>query len=212
MLNMKSLIQELKEDVRYIEGLTACMNCGVCTAICPAAEVYDYDPRIICDIVQSENLTLIEELLKKNTIWYCGECLSCKTRCPRGNAPGYIIQALRTLSQKRGYYIYSERGMQQLELKRILGNNMLKHGYCVYLDEIDTDYHPEQGPIWDWFKENRETLLKKIGANYRQEGSGTLRLVPEEDMNELRSIFKETGATEWFDNIEKLCNESKVDK
>jgi len=28
----------LKQDVRFKEGLKACMNCGVCTAICPAAE------------------------------------------------------------------------------------------------------------------------------------------------------------------------------
>ena len=47
-----NLIEHLKEDVRFEESLKACMNCGVCTAICPAAEFYDYDPRRICDLVQ----------------------------------------------------------------------------------------------------------------------------------------------------------------
>ena len=28
----------LLEDVRMREGLHACMNCGVCTGVCPAAE------------------------------------------------------------------------------------------------------------------------------------------------------------------------------
>ena len=37
----------LMEDVRMKEGLTACMNCGICTGVCPAAEFYDYDPRQI---------------------------------------------------------------------------------------------------------------------------------------------------------------------
>ena len=42
-----SLIDSLKKDIHYIESLNSCMNCGVCTAICPSAEFYNYDPRII---------------------------------------------------------------------------------------------------------------------------------------------------------------------
>lgn len=49
---MGNLTDQLNKDIRFIEGLKACMNCGVCTAICPAAEFYQYDPRIICDTVQ----------------------------------------------------------------------------------------------------------------------------------------------------------------
>ena len=45
----------LKSDVRLEEGLTACMNCGICTAICPAAEYFEYDPRSIAVTVQSGN-------------------------------------------------------------------------------------------------------------------------------------------------------------
>ena len=50
------------------------MNCGVCTAICPSAEFYNYDPRIIADTVQRQDEESIEGLLKSDTIWYCGEC------------------------------------------------------------------------------------------------------------------------------------------
>jgi heterodisulfide reductase subunit C len=42
-----NLFKKLSEDIRFIEGLTACINCGTCTAICPAAQFYNYDPRII---------------------------------------------------------------------------------------------------------------------------------------------------------------------
>eukprot|EP00825_Cyclidium_porcatum_P005117 TRINITY_DN1244_c0_g1_i1.p2 TRINITY_DN1244_c0_g1~~TRINITY_DN1244_c0_g1_i1.p2 ORF type:complete len:181 (-),score=19.51 TRINITY_DN1244_c0_g1_i1:449-991(-) len=101
----------LSKDVRFIEGLNACINCGTCTAICPAAEFYDYDPREIVNIVQSEDNLKIEELLKNNVIWYCGECLSCKTRCPRNNTPGFIIMALRSLSQDLGFF-YRKRKRQ----------------------------------------------------------------------------------------------------
>ena len=89
------------------EGLHSCMNCGVCTGVCPAAEFYNYDPRQIVNIVQTRDDDAIEELLKSDTIWYCGECMSCRPRCPRGNTPGYVIQALRTLSQKLGFFVES---------------------------------------------------------------------------------------------------------
>jgi heterodisulfide reductase subunit C len=51
---MPTLYEQLEKDVRYIEGSKACMNCGVCTAICPAAEVSDYDPRMIVSLVQQK--------------------------------------------------------------------------------------------------------------------------------------------------------------
>lgn len=80
---MGKLYDKLTQDYRVKEGLKACINCGTCTAICPAAEFYQYDPRQIVDIVQSKDDAEIEKLLKSETIWYCGECMSCITRCPR---------------------------------------------------------------------------------------------------------------------------------
>jgi len=200
---MESLYNTLLEDVRFEEGLNACMNCGVCTAICPAAEFYDYDPRKIVDIVQTKEDDEIENLLKSEAIWYCGECMSCKTRCPRGNAPGLIIMALRSLSQDLGYFVESEKGRQQLALKRTVGQWMIEHGYCLYLKGVGTDLHPEQGPVWDWIQEHWDDLFKKMGANYKGDGPGILRKIPEEAMDEIRQIFKVTGGMKRFENIEK---------
>lgn len=200
---MEKVYDLLLKDVRFEEGLNACMNCGVCTAICPAAEFYNYDPRKIVDIVQSKNEEEITELLKSETIWYCGECMSCKTRCPRGNAPGLIIMALRSLSQDLGYFTESEKGRQQLALKRTVGQWILDHGYCLYLEGVGTSLHPEQGPVWDWIQENWKALFKKMGANYQGDGPGILRKIPEEAMDELRKIFEVTGGIQRFENIEK---------
>ena len=41
--------------------------------------------------------------------------MSCVTRCPRKNAPGMIVMALRTLSIDLGYFIESEKGRQQFK-------------------------------------------------------------------------------------------------
>jgi len=203
---MSRIVEELKKDIRFIEGLKACINCGVCTAICPAAAFNKYDPRQIADTVQRGNEAEIEQLLKSDTIWYCGECLSCKTRCPRGNTPGYIVQALRALSIKTGFFIESEQGRKQLAIKRTVGEHILKYGYCVYIDEVNTDMYPEQGPVWDWLKQNRQQVLERLGTSYQKNDNGTLRQIPEESLNDLRRIFDETGATERFEQLEKLSD------
>lgn len=201
-LSMESLYKQLSADVRFQEGLKACISCGTCTAICPAAQFSDYDPRSVVEIVQRRDETSLEQLLRGDTIWRCGECLSCKTRCPRGNTPGYIIQSLRALSIKTGLFAKSEQGRLQLQVKRTVGEHILKYGYCVYIDEIDTDYYPEQGPVWDWFRNNRESVLERLGANYNNSGPGTLRKISEQTLKELSAIFLETGALEMYDQIE----------
>ncbi len=198
----ETLFHQLNNDVRFQEGLKACINCGTCTAICPAAQFYDYDPRLIAETVQRKNEKELEELLKSDTIWMCGECISCKTRCPRDNTPGYIIQALRALSIETGYFIESEKGRQQLAIKRTVGEHILQYGYCVYTDEIDTDMYPEQGPVWEWIKKHRKEISKRLNTKYKQEGAGTLRNIPQESLAELQKIFDKTGATERFEKIE----------
>ncbi len=206
---MNSLHQQLSADIRFQEGLKTCISCGTCTAICPAAQVSEYDPRVIAETVQRKNEGLLIQLLKGDEIWRCGECLSCKTRCPRGNTPGYIIQALRGLSIKTGMAWSSDQGRLQLKVKRTAGDHILKYGYCVYIDEVDTDMYPEQGPIWEWYRKNRETVLARLGANYNQSGAGTLRKISDQSLRDLHAIFIETGAIERFQQIEEGCRKTE---
>jgi len=202
--SLENYLEMLRQDIRFEEGLNACMNCGVCTAICPAAEFYNYDPRQIMDIIQSGDNNEIEKLLKSEVIWYCGECMSCKTRCPRGNTPGLVIMALRGLSQDLGYFTESEKGRQQLALKRTVGQWILTYGYCLYLEGVGTSLYPEQGPVWDWIQDNWSDLFRRLGANYKGDGPGILRKIPEEAMDEIRTIFEVTGGKKRFDKIEEF--------
>jgi heterodisulfide reductase subunit C len=198
----------LDADVRFQEGLSACMNCGICTAICPAAEFYKYDPRVICTIVQSRNVHEIEQLLKSDEIWYCGQCMSCKTRCPRGNAVGMVITVLRRLSQEFGYFIESEKGRQQLAIERAIGQNIINQGYCVHPDIATYENHPEQGPVWKWYLDNIEELSTKMGAIYKKRGAGALRDVGQENLDEIRKIFEVTGGMYFYEKIENASQKS----
>ncbi len=204
---MGKLFDLLEKDIRYQEGMNACINCGTCTAICPAASFYKYDPRHIVDTLQNRDEAALEELLKSEQIWYCGECMSCKTRCPRGNTAGLIIIALRSLSQDLGYFTESEKGRQQITIKRTVGKWLWNYGYCVYPLELETKFHPEQGPAFAWVLDNVHPVFQRLGANLAQDGPGILRKIPEESMEELHRIFEVTGATERFEAIEKASQE-----
>jgi heterodisulfide reductase subunit C1 len=211
MFMQNSLFTLLKKDFRFIDGLNACINCGTCTAICPAAEFYNYDPRHIAITVQTQNDEKITELLKSETIWYCGECFSCKTRCPKNNTPGYIIQALRNLSHRLGYFTESEKGRQSLAIKRTVGEEILKTGYCVHVSSASVEMHPEQGPVWDWVRSNPEKIYGRFGARYNQEGEGVMKKISDDDLLELKKIFDLTGGTDFYNLIEEESRKKAVE-
>lgn len=199
--------EELNKDYRFKEGYHTCINCGTCTAVCPAAEFYRYDPRKIVSIVQTRDNERIEALLKSDTIWYCGECMSCVTRCPRKNGPGLVIMALRNLSAKLGFFTCSEKGRQLYALTKALNSNVLNLGYCVHPLTFRYEDHPESGPVFEWALNNKDAVYSRLGANFGKDGPGALRRIPQEDLDELKSIYDETGGTERLEQVEKYSLE-----
>ncbi len=195
------LVEELYKDYRIKEGMKACMNCGVCTAVCPAAEFYKYNPKNIVNIVARKNEDDLEELLKSDTIWYCGECMSCVTRCPRANAPGLVIMALRKLSMRSGLYMQSEKGRQQYVVVKDLCSNILNYGYCVYPRTFSYETHKEFGPVGKWINDNLDDLHARMGSNLDGDGPGGLRKIPKESLDQLKNIFDVTGATELMEQV-----------
>jgi len=204
---MGKLYDRLREDYRVKEGLKTCINCGTCTAICPAAEFYRYDPRKIVDTVQRGDDAEIEALLKSDVIWYCGECMSCLTRCPRKNGPGLVIIALRNLSAELGYFTESEKGRQLYPLTKIMTDNILNYGYCIYPDTFSWEDHTESGPVWKWHMEHKEDSYARLGGNFKGKGPGILRQIPQESLDELKSIFDVTGGTERIETVERFSSE-----
>ena len=194
--------EELNKDYRFKEGFHTCINCGTCTAVCPAAEFYRYDPRKIVSIVQTRDNDAIEALLKSETIWYCGECMSCVTRCPRKNGPGLVVMALRDLSIRLGFFTESEKGRQIYPLTKALNGNVLNLGYCVHPETFTYRDHPESGPVFEWALAHKKDVYERLGANFGKEGPGALRKIPQEDLDELKAIYDVTGGTERLQLVE----------
>jgi len=77
--------------------------------------------------------------------------------------------ALRALSVRTGLFTESEKGRQQLVIKRSIGEWILKYGYCIFREEMTVEDHPEQGsasfhPIegQDQVRPVRHELLSKV--------------------------------------------------
>lgn len=205
------LIEQLKNDVRIQDALHHCIQCGTCSAICPAASFYQYDPRLLTirtyQVLHTDDEEGLKNLLSSDFIWYCGECMSCKTRCPRNNTPGIIVEALRSLSQDSGLFVESEKGRQQLMIKRTIGEWILQYGYCVVGHFLTLRNFPEQGPNWQWILENIEMVFQQQNANYQQPGTGPMRKVPDEALQELKNIFELTGAMARFHVLESMSEQ-----
>ncbi len=75
--------------------LRTCIQCGTCTASCPAADAMDITPRQMWRMV---NLGLKDEVLHSKTMWLCSVCYQCTVRCPRGIPLTETIAKLKQLA------------------------------------------------------------------------------------------------------------------
>ena len=183
---MGKIYERLMSDVRLQEGLKACINCGTCTAVCPAAEFYRYNPKNIVNIVQTQDDEEIIKLLKSDTI------------------PGQVIIALRTLSVELGYFVESEKGRQQYALAKVLCGNVLNYGYCVHPETFKYASHPEYGTVGKWIEDHLQDVYDRVGANYGKSGPGPLRKIARESLDDLQKIFDVTGGSARVEKIKDL--------
>ena len=71
-----------------------CMQCGRCSANCPAGFKMDVLPhRVVWEIICGN----VSELLSAQSPWQCLSCMACEQRCPRGVSPARLMEALRLL-------------------------------------------------------------------------------------------------------------------
>ena len=89
----------LAAEVKSLEGFNAaaCLNCGVCTALCPLG--YEILPRKLFRLV----LLGLEERLQEHLpqIYSCLLCRMCEANCPAEVHIAENIRALRTIVGRR---------------------------------------------------------------------------------------------------------------
>jgi heterodisulfide reductase subunit C len=98
---LEEIFGDIKSHALYDHELYGCLNCGICTATCPAAHYYDFSPREIVQLLLTENLEGIYDAMQEK-IWACAQCYTCAARCPFHNSPGGLIMLMRETAIKHG--------------------------------------------------------------------------------------------------------------
>lgn len=168
------------KDIRldHACGFEKCMQCGRCTASCPAAFKYDdYRPRDIMRQLQLGNRDAITGLL-----WRCGQCYSCAARCPRNNSVGTGILALREAAIASGR---APPGIRKVAA--IIRKNLYERGE-TFLPSTFT-FLEEFGPrTINRCKDNR---ARRMRLGYDPDDART-EPVPDGAMQEIRALLDMT--------------------
>jgi len=90
-----NLIDEIRTSESF--NATACMNCGVCTAICPLG--FELLPRQLFRYV----VIGVEDKILENqeTIFSCLMCKMCEQNCPAGVKIAENIRTLRVYINRK---------------------------------------------------------------------------------------------------------------
>ncbi len=97
----RALSREFMDRIREIPDgrrIDQCLQCGTCTASCPASAAMDYGPRAILAALRAG---LLDRVLSSNTVWLCASCYSCSVRCPAGIPFTDVMYELKRLQVAR---------------------------------------------------------------------------------------------------------------
>jgi len=91
---MKRTDPNLIKDIRKYGAfdVSACFNCGNCTAVCPLSEQTEGFPR---RLIRYAHLGQKKKLTGSREAWLCYYCGECAKTCPREAKPAAFMAALR---------------------------------------------------------------------------------------------------------------------
>ena len=69
-----------------------CIKCGKCSGACPAYSEMEYHPHQFANMFVNGD---VEPLLESEAVFKCMSCMVCVERCPKGVAPGKLVEAIR---------------------------------------------------------------------------------------------------------------------
>ena len=72
--------------------VSACIQCGTCSASCPVAVFMDHSPRQLIAMIRAEQR---DAVLRSTAFWTCASCYQCTVRCPAGIDIAYMMYGLK---------------------------------------------------------------------------------------------------------------------
>ena len=77
------------------EMVSACIQCGTCSASCPNEFAMDATPRQLWRMLL---LGKTDDIFKSRTFALCSDCYCCTLRCPRGLPVTEAMEALKRMA------------------------------------------------------------------------------------------------------------------
>lgn len=122
------------------QDVSLCYQCGNCTAGCPYNFAYDIPVSRIMRLVQ---LGRRDQILGCRSLWLCGSCQSCTSRCPNQIDVARIMDVLRHMSREAGYA--TERNVKVFADSFL--SSVEKHGRVFEMGLV-AEYVLKTGRFW----------------------------------------------------------------
>lgn len=182
------IINDLKASENI--GILKCIQCGMCTSVCPAARQTDYDPRELVKRVLDKDESLIED----ETLWDCFYCYTCHSICPVNNSACEINQILRQKAIDKGI------GKPKIAPFTAYGDSFLEIGLGAIPNDFFDDLLKDYGKKWLDLKVDLEDIREELGL-------GPI-LLPEKDVNDINKILENTGFKKRLERVRRCKDES----
>lgn len=154
----------------------ACIQCGTCSATCPAVAFMDHSPRELIAMIRAD---LKREVLATSAYWNCASCYYCTVKCPRGIDVAYMMYGLKRYSIWKNHQTHGLIGadFSRRFVRMILKHGksyepglaypyLFRHGFRGLLDEFRTAlalFVKGRLPVFPRRIKRRENLRKVIG-------------------------------------------------
>ena len=180
---VKDVLNDLKASLDL--GIYKCVQCGMCTSVCPGASQTEYDPRDMIRRVLEDDETVIDD----ENIWNCFSCYTCNSICPSGNNASEVNQILRQMSIDKG------EGIEKISSFAAYGDSFMELGVGSIPNIFFNVMVKDVGPEYMNLKLNIEDIRADIGL-----GS---YILPEDAINEVESILDKSGFKDRLERIKR---------
>ncbi|MGD0548171.1 MAG: 4Fe-4S dicluster domain-containing protein [Terracidiphilus sp.] len=146
--------------------VSACFNCGNCTAVCPLAQESTGFPRRMIRMAQ---VGMERELLASEDLWRCYACGECTETCPREADPAEFMAAARSYAIAR----YDFTGLAGLASRSAYGNLLVFAVFSAFFSlllMVRESAAVEQLPLFDflpgeWIHDIGVALFAVVGLS-----------------------------------------------
>ena len=112
------------------EKIDDCMQCGKCSAGCPANAGMDILPHQVIRFLQIGD---VKKLKESKSIWNCAACFTCESRCPRDVSVLKLMEAVRqTVVRKQGEDRLTPEVVSKLMRDRDMPQQAVVSGFRKY--------------------------------------------------------------------------------